>query len=57
MASEIAKIHNMVMEDRILKMSEIAKALGILNDHVHNILHENLRMKKVHKMHTIFADN
>lgn len=43
----IEKVHNMVTEDRILKVNEIAKTLGILNDQVHNISHENSRMKKM----------
>jgi histone-lysine N-methyltransferase SETMAR len=43
----INKIHDMVLADRRLKVREIAEAVGISNDRVHNILHEHLGMKKL----------
>lgn len=43
----IDKIHDMIMEDRRLKVREIAEAIGISNDRVHNILHNHLQMKKL----------
>lgn len=35
------------MEDRSLKMCDIAKTLSILSDQFQNILHENLGMNKM----------
>lgn len=47
-ASEIIdKIHDMVMDDRRVKVREIASAVGISNERVHNILHQHLDMKKL----------
>ena len=43
----IEKIHDMVMDVKRLKVCEIAKAVGISNDRVHNIFHEHLRLKKL----------
>lgn len=46
-AETIEKIHDMVMEDRKLKVRDIAETLGISYDRVHNILHEYLHMRKL----------
>lgn len=43
----IEKIHGIVMEDRRMKVREIAEIVGISVDRVHNILHEKLQMKKL----------
>jgi len=43
----IDKIHDMVMDDRRVKVREIASAVGISNERVHNILHKHLDMKKL----------
>jgi len=43
----IDKIHDMVMDDRRVKVREIASAVGISNERVHNILHQHLSMKKL----------
>lgn len=43
----IEKIHHIVMEDRRIKMHDIAEIVGISVDRVHNILHEKLGMKKL----------
>uniref|UniRef100_T1HY16 Uncharacterized protein n=1 Tax=Rhodnius prolixus TaxID=13249 RepID=T1HY16_RHOPR len=40
----IDKIHDMVMDDRRVKVREIASAVGISNERVHNILHQHLDM-------------
>lgn len=39
------KIHSMVMEDRRVKMREIAEAVSICTERVHNMLHEKLHVK------------
>ena len=43
----IEKIHRIVMEDRRIKVREIAEIVGISVRVVHNILHEKLKMKKM----------
>ncbi|XP_026828418.1 histone-lysine N-methyltransferase SETMAR-like [Ooceraea biroi] len=43
----IDKIHDMVMGDRRVKIREIASAMGISSERVHNILHQHLGMKKL----------
>jgi hypothetical protein len=43
----IDKIHDMVMDDRRVKVREIASAVGILSERVHNILHQHLNMRKL----------
>lgn len=43
----IQKVHNIVMEDRRLKLREIAETVGISKEGVGNILHEELGMKKL----------
>ena len=43
----IDKIHDMVMDDRRVKVREIASAVGISNERVHNILHQHLDMTKL----------
>lgn len=43
----IDKIHDMMMDDRRVKMREIASAVVISNERVHNILHQHLDMKKL----------
>ena len=35
------------MEDRWVKVCEIAESVGISNEWVHNILHKKLQMKKL----------
>ena len=40
------KMHKMVMEDRRLKVQEIAEAVGMSSERVYHILTEELRMKK-----------
>ena len=40
-------IHRIVMEDRQIKVREIAKIVGFSVSAVHNILHEKLEMKKM----------
>jgi galactokinase len=41
------KIHDMVMDDRRVKVQEIASAVGISSERVHNILHQHLNMRKL----------
>lgn len=41
----IDKIHGIVMNDRRVRMVEIARAIGISIEQVHKILHEDLGMK------------
>ena len=43
----ILTIHKIVMDDRRLKVREIAEAVGTSSESVHNILHENLDVKKL----------
>ena len=43
----IDKIHDMVIDDRRVKVREIASAVGISSERVHNILHQHLGMKKL----------
>lgn len=43
----IQKIHRMVLNDRKLKLSEVAEAVGLSKERVGNILHEHLGMKKL----------
>lgn len=43
----IDKIHDMVMDDRRVKVREIASAVGISTERVHNILHKHLDMRKL----------
>ena len=43
----IEKIHGIVLEDRRVKVREIADIVRISNEWVHNILHEHLAMKKL----------
>ena len=43
----VDKIHDMVMDDRRLKVREIASALGISSEWVHNILYQHLNMRKL----------
>ena len=43
----IDKIHDMVMDDRRVKVREIASAVGISTERVHNILHQHLDMTKL----------
>lgn len=43
----VEKIHGMVMENRRMKVREIAEAVGISTERVHNILHEKLHVKKL----------
>jgi hypothetical protein len=41
------KIHDMVMDDRRVKVRGIASAVGISSERVHNILHQHLNMRKL----------
>ena len=43
----IEKIHDMVTQDRRLKVSEIAKTTGISNERVHYILYKHLHTQKL----------
>jgi histone-lysine N-methyltransferase SETMAR len=43
----VDKIHDMVMDDRKVKVREIASAVGIFSEWVHNILHQHLNMRKL----------
>ena len=43
----IEKIHRIGMENRLIKVREIAEIVGISVGAVHNILHEKLEMKKM----------
>lgn len=43
----IQKIHRMVLNDRKLKVREIAEAMNMSSERVYNILHEHLHMKKL----------
>jgi hypothetical protein len=43
----VDKIHDMVMDDRRVKVLEIASAVGISSERVHNILHQHLNMRKL----------
>jgi [histone H3]-lysine36 N-dimethyltransferase SETMAR len=43
----ISKIHGIVLEDRRVKVREIAETVGISTERVHNILHQKLEMKKL----------
>ena len=43
----IDKVHDSIMEDRRLKVRELANIVGISTERVHHILHEKLDMKKL----------
>lgn len=43
----VNKIHDIVLEDRRMKIREIAKTVNISDERVFNILHEHLGMKKL----------
>ena len=43
----IEKVHGIVMGDLRIKIREIAEIVGISTERVHNILHEQLHMKKL----------
>ncbi|XP_055916518.1 protein GVQW3-like [Eupeodes corollae] len=43
----IEKIHQIVLEDRRLKVGEIAKTCKMSNERVQNILHQHLPMQKL----------
>jgi len=43
----IAKVHDMVLDNRRVKMREIGNAIGISNDLVHFIAQQELHMKKL----------
>ena len=49
----IEKVHIIVLDDRRVKVCEIAEAVGILEERMQNILHEGLGMRK---MGTAFAE-
>jgi transposase len=42
----IEQAHNMVLDDRRMKVREIGETIGILKEHVEYILHEELDIKK-----------
>lgn len=42
----VVKVHDMVLADRRLKLSEIADTTGISKERIHHILREELNMKK-----------
>ena len=41
------KVHDVVLDDRRVKVREIANAIGISNDRVHFMLQQELHMKKL----------
>ncbi|XP_025161796.1 histone-lysine N-methyltransferase SETMAR-like [Harpegnathos saltator] len=43
----VDKIHGMILDDRRMKVREVAEAVGISTERVHHILHEYLDMKKL----------
>ncbi|XP_033229876.1 histone-lysine N-methyltransferase SETMAR-like [Belonocnema kinseyi] len=43
----VDKIHEIILDDRIVKVREVAEAVGISTERVHLILHEYLDMKKL----------
>lgn len=43
----IQKVHDMVMNDRRVKVREVSEAIGISKERVGHILHEELKMKKL----------
>ncbi|GBP84565.1 Histone-lysine N-methyltransferase SETMAR [Eumeta japonica] len=43
----VDKIHKMIMDDRRMKVRELAHAVGISTEQVHHILHEYLDMRKL----------
>lgn len=43
----VVKVHDMVLSDRRLKLSEIADTTGISKERIHHILSEELNMKKL----------
>jgi histone-lysine N-methyltransferase SETMAR len=43
----IGQVHDMVLDDRRMKVREIAETIGISKEHVGYILHEELDMKKL----------
>lgn len=43
----VSKVHDMVLADRRLKLSEIADTIGISKERVHHILSDELNMKKL----------
>ena len=43
----VKKIHKVVLEDRLLKVRELAGIVGILKSVVHHILTENLELRKL----------
>jgi transposase len=43
----IEQVHDMVLDDRRMKVREIAETIGISKEHVGYILHEELDMKKL----------
>lgn len=43
----IDKIHDIVLEDHRVKVSEVADIVNVSIEHIHNILHEQLHMKKL----------
>jgi len=43
----IEQVHDMVLDDRQMKVRETAEAIGISKEHVGYILHEELDMKKL----------
>ena len=52
----VKKIHKMVLDDRRLKVRELADTIGVSKSAVHRILTENLRHEKaVRKMGAAFS--
>ncbi|GBP18735.1 Putative uncharacterized protein FLJ37770 [Eumeta japonica] len=43
----VDKIHERILDDRRMKVRELAHAVGISNERVHHILHEYLDMRKL----------
>ena len=43
----VEKVHDMVLNNCRIKVHEIAETIGISKEHVRDILHEGLQMKKL----------
>ncbi|KAG5311084.1 SETMR methyltransferase, partial [Acromyrmex insinuator] len=53
----VEKVHYMILADRRTKVHEVAEAVGVSYGTAFNILHDNLRMKKLGPMGTAIVHN
>lgn len=53
----IEKIHDLLLGDPKLKVSEIAEVVNVSKEYVGNILHEHLLTKPCIKMVVVFVNN